>query len=261
MGNFARSIIDAVQNSLLDRLVLRTHLLFGATALWSLATSDPEALMALWFLPALLILTALAWLIGAIANRRPRPHTPYDSLHSQPSNGFEAWKELPEGGLRPPRIMRRVVAGLAVGRASPWPDLLGIVLWLGAFAALFGLAHAPDADWSNIHPALSDPTIRVRLADACLALIALGILRQWAVEQSNRLDPRSETATPPAWVGWVVAFLLLAFALSWAALFFHLPSWSGVAATVAVLAVAAVLPSARDRLLDVLFGKRQDPVA
>jgi len=28
------------------------------------------------------------------------------------------------------------------------------------------------------------------------ALIALGILRQWAVEQSNRLDPRSETATP-----------------------------------------------------------------
>lgn len=261
MGNFARRIIDAVQNSLMDRLVLRTHLLLVAASLWSKATSGPEDLTAFWVIPTLLILLVLIWLIGAIANRRPRPRTPHDRVHAPPANGFEAWQELPEGGLRPPGIMRRLVAGLAFGRASPSADFLAGVLGLGVLAVLFALAHAPDADWSNIHPALADPTIRVRLASACVALIALVTLRQWAVEQSKRLDPTLETGAPPAWTGWVFAFLVLAVSLSLAAIFFHLPSWSGVAATVAILTLFAILPAWRDRLLDLLFGKREDPLA
>ncbi|RZJ16414.1 MAG: hypothetical protein EON91_13400 [Brevundimonas sp.] len=263
MGNIARRIIDAVQNSLLDRLALQMTQVLGPVLFLGTMGSTVWMRTTLWLIPAMLVLVALAWLLGALANRRPRPRprprSPYDGLHELPANGIEAWKELPAEGLRPPRAMRKLVMTLALGRALPWTGVLSTALYLGAVAMLLGLAQTSSAFGADINPTLSDPETRVKLGDACIILIALLALRRWAVEQCDRLAPLPETGANPTWAGWTIGFLFLAFALSLAATFFHLPYWSGVAATVVILTLSAILPSSRDRVLEFLFGKREDP--
>lgn len=190
MGNLARKIIDAIQHSLLGTLLVQ--LLWPCAWLFwvvldELAPETTDSLPTLIILVLLPVGLFLFWLVGALANRRRAPGTPLEKLHVERANGFEAWQELPEGGLRPPRVMRWIVTvlGASPERKGSLPEFLLVMTSMGLAFTLAALG--PDF-WTRIHPELESLSLRRTLALSFATLFALLIIRNWATNQRRLLS-------------------------------------------------------------------------
>jgi len=190
VGNFARKIIDAVQNSMLGSLLVRLLWPCGWlvwTVFDSLAPDVFDAAVVGSFLILLACGLFLIWLLGAFANRRPRSGRVLEGLQDPPDNGFAAWSELPAGGLRPPPLMRGLVTALgeSPGHRRSW---IGVIPVLVAPALAVSLAVAGSSFWQGVHPALGDPSTRLFLALACTGILAAFWIRDWASDQRKQLE-------------------------------------------------------------------------
>jgi hypothetical protein len=259
MGNFARKIIDAVQNLLLDKLFLRSIvLLLGIASLWGRRQPEPEAWVMMSLLFALLGVYLAAWVLGVVANHRIKLKGPLGGLHVPSLDGLAAWSELPSGGLDPPRPVRAVV--MALGRRSPlrpWSSWISMTVFSTAFLFLFALAYRPAESLAQLHPRLAEESVRDLLWIWSTAVVALMVLRLWAIEQADRLEPEIHKLCPPT-SGWANVALPAAF-LSWMTLLaifaFGWPIWVGGIPFVA-LVVGALNPAWRTRVMESVFGKR-----
>lgn len=264
MGNLARKIIDAVQNTMLDSLLSRLVGLLWIGSIWqSQMQSDGMEVMAT-ILIATGVIFALAWMLGALANRRPSPRKgPLQRLHQPPANGFEAWSELPAGGLRPPKLVRAAIMmlGTRKSRFSGWVRLMSFCAFLLAIGLIWALPNRPPSFWAGIHPWLSDTSVHDRLWAACAGLVVFLTIQSWATEQRARLEPTPIPMPPVSdWVSFAwVAISVFALCLA-ATTLLNLPFWIALALTI-VLSLTALAPPWRNEFLDAIFGKRdQSPI-
>lgn len=258
MGNFARKIIDAVQNSLLDKLVAR---LFPIAPVTLAALPRPETyehLDVAASIVGLFILGGIAmWVIGFIANRRPRPRKigPLDKLHETPPNGFAAWSEPPEGGLRPYRPMLALIRLLGPAAGNRVIGLATFVVVLLALSVIL----AATLPRQPLLEAWGSPWVQTRLVPALLGLVGLLTIHAWATEQRVRLNPALKL--PP--LTGVAAFVFDALLMSWwsvllglfASAMFGWPIWTCLVVASAV-ALICVLAPRRDRILEAIFGRK-----
>lgn len=190
MGNFARIIIDAIQHSMLGSLLFRLFwpcswlIWFIFDHLTGYEPGQSVVLLPLVLVPGGLF---LIWLLGAFANHRPRPSSALERVQDPPANGFEAWNELPAGGLRPPRLMRWLVGllGNSPGRRSSW---FAVTLVLGAWSLAVALAAIGSTFWEKIHPALGDASNRLLPALVCAGVVTAFVVRGWASDQRKLLE-------------------------------------------------------------------------
>lgn len=188
----ARKIIDAVQNSLLGDLVwrwLNLAILGGVATASLLGRNGGEAL-----LHSVLVLVPLwgfaAWLLGALANRRPGPHgaRPAEPRHA---NGFGAWSEPPEGGLRPPPFIRASVMALDAWTGSlRWVVRAALIL---AFLVIAFLALPVEVAFRT-RLGLDGLDVRATLLAAAFALAALVVLLHWAADHRRILLAQNEAS-------------------------------------------------------------------
>jgi hypothetical protein len=256
VGNLARKIIDAVQNSMLDKLVARLFPLLWVFTFWDrLAPSDSwTGFMILIF--ALLGLFALYWVIGAIADEPPRPRRrrPFDQLHERPVDGFSAWEKLPPEGLRPPALIRCLVMTLGV-RGPSWISVIEVLALPCTFGLTWMLAYKSGTFWTGVHQALAEQTVREQVFLAAAVVLTVLILRGWAVEQRQRISPSPAPGLP------VLGSILLGVAFT-AMLgmivseFLGFGLLAGAMGGIGLLAVA-IGPPWRDKVLEFLFGKRE----
>jgi len=193
VGNFARKIIDAIQHSLLGPLLVQ--LLWCSWLAWIVFDSlSPYALPHTVALPVLVMIPGglfLAWLLGALANRRRRPRSapPLERLQMDPSNGFEAWSELPVGGLRPPGLMRWIVTTLGA-RPDEGRRWIEFALHTVSVAVCLALILGDPEAWWRVHPALATPSSRLPLGIAFIAILTVLAVRNWASVQRRLLSQR-----------------------------------------------------------------------
>ncbi len=209
---------------------------------------------------ALLGMYLTAWVLGVVANHRVRLKGPLGGLHVPSLDGLAAWSELPSGGLDPPRRLRAVV--MALGRRSPlrpWSSWVFLTVCSTAFLLLFALAYRPAESLSQLHPRLAEESVRDLLWIGSTAVVALFVLRLWAIEQADRLEPEKHKLCLPT-SGWANVALPAAFLL-WmtllAILAFGWPIWVGGIPFVA-LVVGALNPAWRTRVMEIIFGKRAE---
>jgi hypothetical protein len=256
VGNFARKIIDAVQNTMLDKLFLRLFPLLGLATLWDKAGS-PDIGAGLVLLIGLLFF--VAWVLGAIARLKPQTERcPLHRLQDRPENGFEVWGRPPDGGLRPPRFMRWLVTTLAAdaGRhPSGWRALLGFALILAALVFTGAVVTKPPEFWPDA-PWLAGPSTRFVLLTGATALVAAGLVRGWATEQRARLEDRPPPPPPSSTLA-DYGFLVVMSAAGAAAvvIWTRTPIWLVLAAVVGIAAIG-LIPHLRGKVMDVVFGKR-----
>lgn len=264
MGNFARKIMDAVQNLFLDKLVLRTFPLWPVGSFWDERNDGSGSGIVAWMLLVMLGLFGIGWVLGAVANRRPRPtQGPLDRLQQGHSNGFEAWSEEPAGGLHPPAPLRWLVMGLGSRRDRPeWTFLIEFMGFMLAFALLWALANLSDSFWSGLHPMLSNALVRDTLWIGATAFIVFVALRLWAGEQRDRLEPPPDPRSLPR-SDWATFLIFSVFAVGMTAMVgFSLewPRWSA-AIPLLPLVVVACVPRWRHAFNDAVFGKQTEPAA
>lgn len=261
MGNLARKIIDAVQNTMLDKLVAKLIPLLWIWLIWDQMQPERGVVFPLAAAVAGLGLVIGAWGLGALANRRPRPARPgpYDRLHETPPNGFAAWDEPPEGGLRPAPVMRRLVAVLGARSRGDWSVFAGFLLFFALGAAVWTLGRSSAGFWASVHPTLVETAARADLVAVAGGLLAVVMVRHWATEQRERLDP-SPARPDSSLFAFILTGLCGVGMLAVLASLFDLPPWWGMVAGLA-LAVLAFVPPWRGRVADALFGKRDDPAS
>jgi hypothetical protein len=256
MGNWARKIIEAIQNTFLDKLFLAVWPLIWAASYLMGRPGGLAGGAALWPFAAWLVLLAAAWLLGVLARiGSPQRANPYDP----DPNGFSIWGRPPANGLHPPRFVRILISILAWPRAG-WASFLHLILGL---AGLLTVA-------AYVFP--RTPTLLVRWVGEperaqVLAWIAFGlmvghVLTRWARDQRLRLEGHLSPPRPAPSASFEIATLsLMAFAVgAFAVITFDLPLWVGLAALVPI-AIVCAFPSLRNRGIDALFGKREDPAA
>lgn len=253
MGNLARKIIDAIQHSMLDRLLLASFPLLAVATWWDGRGESPAPDLTLWLLVGLPTVFIVAWLVGVVANHA-RHHR-----GSDPMDGFGAWSLMPPERLNPPGWIRAIVFALTFPRspASVWWALPSMAVFMGAFCLLLILSREPLPEWAYVHPAMANPAVVDRVWLVSAGLVVAMVVQSWAFEQRRRLDPPSQTEQPVR-SGWidlaVLAIVLIPLGLALSAAFGGL-RW--IMAIVAVIIVtAAVAPLWRRRGFDVLFGKR-----
>lgn len=252
MGNLARKIIDAVQNSMLDRLLLASFPLLGLAAWWDDRWESPNPDLTLWLLVGLPTVFIVAWLIGVAANHaRPR-------RGSDPMDGFGAWALMPPERLNPPDWIRAIVFALTFPRSSAsWWALFSMAVFMGSFCLLLILSRQPLPEWAYVHPAMADPAVVDRVWFISAGLFVASVVQSWAFEQRRRLDPTTQTEQPERSRWFDLAFLtivLVPLGLVLSAAFGGL-KW--IMAIVAVIILtAAGAPLWRRRGFDFLFGKR-----
>ena len=262
MGNFARKIIDAVQNSMLDRLLLRYLVLWPVGSFWDERNSEYGSGIMATVLFALLGLFGIAWILGALANRRPqRTEGAYRRLQESHSNGFEAWSEEPAGGLRPPSFLRWIVMSLGNRWDRPtWAFLTEFLGFIAAFVLLWSLANLSDAFWADLHPALANAAGQDILWISATVLLVFVVFRLWAGEQRDRIAPPAEPRglPQPDWVPFLILSVLAV--ASTAMIGFHLEwaRWTAVVPLVP-LAVVGLVPRWRRAFNDGAFGKQTEP--
>ncbi|MBP8062659.1 MAG: hypothetical protein KAY29_02205 [Brevundimonas sp.] len=255
MGNLARKIIDAVQNAMLDRLFVRLFPLLWIASAWE-DLSSPE------FSAGTLILifgVAGVWLLysllEAVADQTPKPRqrSPYDQVHVYPSDKFQVSDQPPQERLRPPAFIRSLVMTLGAGGRS-WISIVEGLMFIGAVALTWTLAHKSQSFWTEIDPRLADQTFREQVFLAASVILTAVIVRGWAVEQRQRLSP--STARVP-----VLGSILLGivFAAVFGAGVSDLLGFSPLVVAVAGVGLLAVAvgPSWREKVLEFLFGKRE----
>ena len=208
MDTLARKIIDAIQNSLVGDLVMKLIWPFGY--LWVTLTEEvafapsSSSLLGAYFV-VLSVGIFLIWLLGTIAKTAPRPSSVRhlsDRVIRPPDNGFETWSQPPADGLRPPRFLRRVVEAIGGTRHLKdqkfgWLSLAFVIASI-LLAASIGLF---PAFWSKAHPLFTSATMRLVIIQACLLVLLVFQIRQWATEQKLRLatqdQPSVSTAMSP----------------------------------------------------------------
>jgi hypothetical protein len=251
VGNLARKIIDAVQHSMLDRLLLAAFPLLTLATWWDDLWESPTDLT-LWLLVGLPAVFVVAWLVGVVANHA-RPHR-----GSDPMDGFAAWSLMPPEQLNPPGWIRTIVFALTFPRSSAsWWALLSMAVFMGAFCLMLILSKEPLPEWAYVHPAMADPAVVDRVWFISAGLVVATVVQSWAFEQRRRLDPPRQTDQPERSRWFDLAFLtivLVPLGLVLSAAFGGL-KW--IMAIVAVIILtAAVAPLWRRRGFDFLFGKR-----
>ncbi len=192
MGNLARKIIDAVQNSMLGSLLVRLVWPCGWLIWLVFDNLSPDGIDFSLMGPVFVLLLSsvfLIWLLGTFANRRPRSALSLERVQDEPANGFDAWSELPAGGLRPPPLTRWIVT--AIGES---PELrrswIGFGLGMASLTSAFALAVFDSDFWEGMHPALGDPSVRLLPALACVAIFIGTVIRNWASDQRRSLEPQ-----------------------------------------------------------------------
>ncbi len=188
MSATARRLVEAIQHSLVGPLIWRVlwpNAFFATVLVQSLGRDGPweqQALNASFTILAIVLLAAfVAWLIGALA--RPA----YQSLDLlSPSNGFEVWSRIPQGGLRPPPAVRAVLR-----LAEAWPrrlNPLAAVIGAACLVVVWMLVALPD-QIARLHPALADPALRFTVIASLCAVYLLIDLTAWTKEQAKTLAP------------------------------------------------------------------------
>lgn len=262
MGNFARKIIDAVQNLMLDRLLLRSVPLWPVGSFWDERNTGYGSGIMASVLFVLLGLFGTAWILGALANRRPqRMGGASRRQRESHSNGFEAWSEEPAGGLRPPAFLRWIVMRLGKRPDRPtWAFLTDFLGFLMAFILLWSLANLSEAFWTGLHPALANAAVQDTFWVGATVLLVFVVLRLWAGEQRDRLEPPAPLQGLPGsdWVAFLT-LSILAVAIT-AMIGFHL-EWPGWTAAIPLvpLAVVGLVPRWRRAFNDGAFGKQTEP--
>lgn len=258
MGNGARKIIDAVQNSLLDTLLLRLVPLWWIGSLWERRQTDLSANVMASLLAITLLLFAGAWALGAIANRRP------EGVGEQArgigrANGFEAWAEPPSGGLNPPSWLRAVVMVLSRNPAPhPLMGLVSFTLFFTAAGLLWTLSYRPDSSWI-VREGFADGSTGDALWLASAGVVVIFVLRQWAVQQRGRLVPEEPlpSSSGSEWMGFgLLSIFVLGMVLVPSATF-GWPRWIMVIPVIALAAIA-LFPRLRRGVLDIVFGKQDN---
>ena len=249
---------------MLDRLVVRSIPLWPVGSFWDERHAEYGSGIMTSILFALLGLFGIAWILGAFANSRPRhPNEASRRSRESHSNGFEAWSEQPIGGLRPPAFLRWIVMSLGSRRDRPeWAFLIEFVGFLSAFALLWALANLSDTFWSDLHPALANASVQGSLWIGATVLIVLVVLRQWAGEQRDRLEPPADLRGLPRseWVPFLMLSVLAVTITAMIGFTFQWPSWSA-AVPLILLAVVGLVPGWRRAVNDVMFGKPVEPAA
>lgn len=199
MGNFARMIIDAIQHSMLGSLLVRLVWPCGWLIWLVVDQLTPNGLDYSFVGPVIVLFIAsvfLIWLLGAFANRRlrPRPALALERVQEEPANGFGAWSELPEGGLKPPRLIRGIVTAIGASPARRQSSA-GFVLALGSFVLAFTLALVGSDVWERVHPDLADPANRLIPALTFAGVFISLELRSWASLQRKLLARTSESSS------------------------------------------------------------------
>lgn len=252
MGNFARKIIDAVQNSMLDRLLLASFPLLPLAAWWDDRRESPAPSLTLWLLVGLPTVFMVAWLVGVAANHATHRRG------SDPMDGFGAWSLMPSEQLTPPGWIRAIVFALSFPRSSAsWCALLSMGVFMGSFCVLLILSREPLPEWVYVYPAMADPAVVDRVWIISAGLVVASVIQSWAFEQRRRLDPPRQTEQPErsSWLD--IAFLTIVLVPLGLALSAAFGGLKWIMAIVAVIIViAAVAPLWRRRGFDVLFGKR-----
>ena len=255
MGNLARKIIEAVQHSMLDRLVVRLFPLLWVWSMWDrMAPSGSWA--GFWVLLGIGGLWLLYSLLEAVADQSPKPRqrTPYDPVHIYPSNSPPAGDQTPKDSPRPPAPIRAFV--MAVGRGGRgWISIVEGLMLLGGFTLTWMLAYKSPAFWSDLHQGLAEQASRERLFLAASVILFALVIRGWAVEQRQRISPSPPPGLP------LLGSILLGVALT-AMLgmivseLFGFGLLPGVIGGPGLLAIA-LLPPWRTKVLEFLFGKRE----
>ena len=253
MGKLARKIIDAVQHSMLDRLLLASFPLLGLAAWWDDRWESPTPDLTLWLLVGLPTVFIVAWLIGVVAN-----HAGHDRA-SDPMDGFGAWALIPPERLNPPGWIRAIVFALTFRRSavSVWWSLLSMAVFMGALCLLLILSREPLPEWAYVHPAMANPAFVDRVWFISAGLFVATVVQSWAFEQRRRLDPPSQTQQPERSRWFDVMFLAVALVPLGLAVSVAFGGLKWIMTTVAVIILtAAVAPLWRRRGLEVLFGKQ-----
>lgn len=256
MGSFARKIIDAVQNSMLDRLAVQLLPLLGMSSMWEQLSPSESGAGSLILILGVVGLLMLHWLLGAIADRSPKPRrrTPYDPLHEHPGSSIGAWDQQPEGGLRPPSTIRWLVMILGV-RGRSWIPVIEVSMFFFAMGIAWLLARKSETFWSGVHEVLAQQAAREQVFLAASVAVAVLSIRFWAVEQRRRLSP-SSPPDHPAYGSVLVGIAFTAFLGMMLSDLFGFGLLPGLIGGPGLLAVA-LLPPWRTKVLEFLFGKRE----
>ena len=192
MGNLARKIIEAIQHSMLGSLLVR--LVWPCCWLVWLVFDNlsPDGVDYGLMGPCLVLLLSsvfLIWLLGTFANRRPRSALPLERVQDDSANGFEAWYELPAGGLRPPPLIRWIVT--TIGHPPQLPgSWIGFGTAMSSMTLAFALAVLDSNFWTGIYPPMGDPSDRLVPALAFVAVFTGTVIRNWASDQRKNLEPQ-----------------------------------------------------------------------
>jgi hypothetical protein len=254
VGNLARKIIEAIQHSMLDRLVARLFPLLWIWSMWD-RMAPSESWAGLWVILGIAGLWLLYSLLEALADQSPKPRqrTPYDPVYIYPSNSPPAGDQTPKDGPRPPAPIRAFVMAVGLGGRS-WISIVEGLMLLGGFTLTWMLAYKPRAFWSDLHPGLAEQASREQLfLAASVTLIAL-FIRGWAVEQRERLSPSASRA--PVLGSIMLGVVFAALLGIWLSDFLGFGLLAGAMGGMGLLAVA-IGPPWRDKVLEFLFGKRE----
>lgn len=195
-----------------------------------------------------LILLLVAWLLGALARTPPRRDaTALERVQDRPSNGLEVWKIPPAGGLRPPRPIRWLVQTLG---ARPGPAGLGSLLVFAlTLAAWLCLAAGHSQSWlARLNSGWFSIRTNEAVQRACMALLFLAFVHQWATEQRARLAGAWPFSPPTPWMSIAYIAIFGLFLGLGAVIVFNLPLWIAPAVSAGLVVV------------ELLFGSRAKAV-
>ncbi len=255
MGNFARKIIDAVQNSMLDKLFVQLFPLLWISSAWE-QLSPSEYGAGIWVLLLGFVGPWLLYsLLEAAADQSPKPRqrTPYDPVYEYPSNSLSVSDQPPKERLRPPAFLRSLVMTLGAGGRS-WISIVEGFLFIGAFAVTWTLAYKSQSFWSEVDPRLAEQASREQLFIAASVILIAVLVRGWAVEQRERLSPSAARA--PLLGSILLGVVIAALLGMWVSDLLGFGLLFGAVGSVSLLAVA-LLPPWREKVLETLFGGRE----
>lgn len=255
MGNLARKIIDAVQNSMLDRLFVRLFPLLWIASMWEQLSPSEYGAGTLMLLLGVAGLWLLYSLLEAAADQSPKPRrrSPYDPVHVYPSSSLPVSNQPPKECPRPPAFIRSLVMTLGFGGRS-WAFILESLMFIGAFALVLALTYKSQLFWSAVDPRLADQDSRERLFLAASVILFALFIRGWAVEQRERLAPSA--GRPPVLGSILVGGVFAAFVGMIVSDLLGFGLLAGAIGGIGLLAVA-IGPPWRDKVLEFLFGKRE----
>jgi len=195
-------------------------------------------------------------LLDAVADQSPKPRqrSPDDPVYVYPSDTLPVSNQRPKECPRPPAFIRSLVMTLGFGGRS-WAFILEGLMIMGAFALALALTYKSQPFWSAVDPRLADQDSRERLFLAASAVLIALFIRGWAVEQRERLSPSANRAPV---LGLILLGVVFAALLGmWLSDLLGFGLLAGAIGGVGLLTVA-IGPPWRDKVLEILFGKR-DP--